>query len=186
MLYSVYLLGLALEVLRFVVVPLPTKKPCQGRFPHPIVCLVKSKAPHRSGKQRSPPPGKRDDDLGVLNENGTLSVSRAMRAVRDGIMQRLGEDVQRILEKRFPEDDYQPLDFMLTVMRFPKAMFDVRVDAAKAAMPFVHAKKMEAQGGDDRGKRGVIVLPGDVSPKEWEKRAKEQQERILKDERDNG
>lgn len=33
-----------------------------------------------------------------------------------------------------------PLDYMLSIMRDPKAGFDARLDAAKASAPYLHAK----------------------------------------------
>ena len=43
-----------------------------------------------------------------------------------------------------------PLEFMLKVMRDPRKGFDIRLDAAKAAAPYVHAKlaSVEVTGKD--------------------------------------
>lgn len=47
-----------------------------------------------------------------------------------------------------------PLDFMLKVMRDPKKPFDMRLDAAKAAAPYVHAK---LQSVEVSGKGGGAI-----------------------------
>ena len=50
-----------------------------------------------------------------------------------------------------------PLDFLLKVMRDSKKKLDVRVDAAKAAAPYVHAKlaSIEVAG---TGRDGAILV----------------------------
>jgi len=48
-----------------------------------------------------------------------------------------------------------PLEFMLAVMRDPQADFRVRLEAAKSAAPYRHARLSAI---DHRGRAGVTVL----------------------------
>jgi hypothetical protein len=70
------------------------------------------------------------------------------------------------------ESGVTPLDFMLTVMRDAKKEFDVRLDAAKSAAPYVHPKlaaiehtgadggpiQTEELGDTDRARRIAFLL----------------------------
>jgi hypothetical protein len=50
-----------------------------------------------------------------------------------------------------------PLDFMLNVLRDEDRAFEARMDAAKAAAPYVHPKRAPVDGkGDDAS--GVVVI----------------------------
>lgn len=52
-----------------------------------------------------------------------------------------------------------PLDYMLTVLRDPAQEYDVRLDAAKAAAPYVHPKLANIElTGKDKGPLEVNVL----------------------------
>lgn len=44
------------------------------------------------------------------------------------------------LQKAIAESGITPLEYMLNIMRDPLADVDVRLDAAKSAAPYVHAK----------------------------------------------
>jgi hypothetical protein len=70
------------------------------------------------------------------------------------------------------ESGVTPLDFMLTVMRDAEKEFDVRLDAAKSAAPYVHPKlaaiehtgadggpiQTEELGDTDRARRIAFLL----------------------------
>lgn len=50
-----------------------------------------------------------------------------------------------------------PLDFMLSLLRDPLQDYDVRLDAAKAAAPYVHAKRAPV-GSDGEDAAGITVI----------------------------
>jgi hypothetical protein len=51
----------------------------------------------------------------------------------------------------------RPLDFWLAILRDPNAPFDLRMQAAKEAMPFMHAKPAPAR---DDGQTDLANAPG--------------------------
>lgn len=76
------------------------------------------------------------------------------------------------------ESGVTPLDFMLTVMRDPAKEFDVRLDAAKSAAPYVHPKlaaiehtgkdggpiQTEELGDTERARRIAFLLQKGLTP----------------------
>lgn len=75
-----------------------------------------------------------------------------------------------------------PLEFLLTVMTNSRVALGYRLDAAKAAAPYVH-KKMPVQiehggeiGHNHRG--GVMVVPAVESTQDWATRASAAQRKL--------
>jgi hypothetical protein len=53
-----------------------------------------------------------------------------------------------------------PLDFMLSVLRDEKQASDIRLDAAKAAAPYVHPRRAPVNSeGDDAGLTVIVQKP---------------------------
>jgi hypothetical protein len=64
----------------------------------------------------------------------------------------------RALQERVEASGMSPLDFLLSVMRNPKAKMAVRIDCATRAAPFVHAKLTAVErSGKDGGPMEVEV-----------------------------
>jgi len=53
----------------------------------------------------------------------------------------VSDETNQILEKLKQQGKITPLQFLLTVMNNPKVTASVRVDAAKAALPYMHSKQ---------------------------------------------
>lgn len=72
-----------------------------------------------------------------------------------------------------------PLEFFLTLLGADGVPTALRIEAAKAAAPYVHKKQptaLELTGNVDVNHRGgVMVVPAPQSNEEWEKRTAEAQ-----------
>ena len=53
-----------------------------------------------------------------------------------------------------------PLDFLLGIMRDPKASSELRIKVAQITLPFVHAKPGSAASGDLAGTAKLIDVTG--------------------------
>jgi hypothetical protein len=56
--------------------------------------------------------------------------------------------------------EISPLEFLLVTMRDPNVSSELRIDVAKAALPFVHARLGSARPGDPAGTANVIDSTG--------------------------
>lgn len=62
-------------------------------------------------------------------------------------------------EARLQDSGLLPLDFLLTVMRNPGHLWEDRIDAAKAAAPYVHPKLANIElTGKDKGPLEVSIV----------------------------
>lgn len=68
-----------------------------------------------------------------------------------------------------------PLDYLLTVMNDDTLNRGVRIDAAKAAAPYVHSRALPRQGATPGLPLGVMFVPLAADPSEWEAHAAAQQ-----------
>lgn len=83
------------------------------------------------------------------------------------------------------KDKKTPLDFMLAVMESECMPSNMRMEAARAAAPYIHKKMptaIEMAGGLELTHRGgVMVVPAPQSNADWEKRSKEAQSSLKED-----
>lgn len=81
-----------------------------------------------------------------------------------GSRTKLNEEARR----KALEDGISPLDYLLNLMRDEQEKKDVRLDAAKAAAPYVHAKLSSVDVQADV-KADVSVSAEPMTPEEWAK-----------------
>ncbi len=81
-------------------------------------------------------------------------------------------------------DTFTPLEYMLDIMNNPAQPASRRLEAARAAAPYVHRKMPQevllprnANGG------GIIMVPDDADEASWAAAAKEQQDKLLTSEK---
>jgi hypothetical protein len=84
---------------------------------------------------------------------------------------------------RILKDKTTPLDFLLTTMSSAKVPFALRIDAAKAAAPYVHKRMpqaVEVSGGVGvTHKGGVMIVPATPgSVEEWSKASAQAQAKL--------
>lgn len=76
-----------------------------------------------------------------------------------------------------------PLQFLGSIVRDESQPTDLRIEAAKAAAPYVHRKLApileDIASGGQITKRGVLLLPADASEDEWKRMAAEHQSKII-------
>lgn len=80
------------------------------------------------------------------------------------------------------KDKKTPLDFLLTLMQNAKVPLPFRLDAAKAAAPYVHKRMpqhVEVSGDVNHNHRGgVMIVPATESADAWATRAADAQARL--------
>lgn len=111
-----------------------------------------------------------DKDIPATGFENNQSKSNGRGGRRTGAGRKPGAVTSR--SRKFADEavasgDLLPLDFMLVAMRDDAQPFDVRMDAAKAAAPYIHAKLAAVSvGGEDGGSIQImqkVILEG-VSP----------------------
>jgi hypothetical protein len=86
---------------------------------------------------------------------------------------------------RLIRDKSTPLEFLIEIMESTKMPLVFRIDAAKAAAPFIHRKmpmKVEHEGDITHTHRGgVMIVPDVKSNEDWAKRAAKAQAALKED-----
>lgn len=87
--------------------------------------------------------------------------------------------VREALTKKAVTEGKLPLEFFLEVMRNPKVAMYLRLDAAKAAAPYLHKKQPVAVSVSGNVQHsGVMLVPAAQSLEDWEKATQKAQLRL--------
>lgn len=94
----------------------------------------------------------------------------------------------RTAEEIASQFDLTPLEYLMSIVNNTKCGHTVRIDAAKAAAPYIHMKmpsRIDVQAPPGSVPGGVMLVPYFTSDKEWSLAASKSQEDLKKEVRGN-